>query len=55
MHPVINIAHIEPYEPSPPEFGERPTRHLNREDFEASPTYEFEKIVNEKLEGGHLR
>ncbi|CCO38249.1 hypothetical protein BN14_12417 [Rhizoctonia solani AG-1 IB] len=49
MHSVINIAHLEPYESSPTEFGERPTRHLNRESFEEAPEYEVEKIVDEKL------
>ena len=55
MHPVLNIAHLEPYESSPPEFSEQPTRHLNREDFTASPDYEVEKIVDEKMEGGGIR
>ncbi|CCO34027.1 hypothetical protein BN14_08119 [Rhizoctonia solani AG-1 IB] len=49
MHSVINIAHLEPYESSPTEFGERPTRHLNRESFEEAPEYEVEKIVDEEL------
>jgi hypothetical protein len=29
IHPVINIAHLEKYEPSPPEFGSRPIKQLN--------------------------
>ncbi|KDN33083.1 hypothetical protein RSAG8_13827, partial [Rhizoctonia solani AG-8 WAC10335] len=49
MHPVINIAHIEPYTSSPPELGERPSHHLNRENFEEAPEYEVEKIIDEKL------
>ncbi|KIO20182.1 hypothetical protein M407DRAFT_81863 [Tulasnella calospora MUT 4182] len=23
LHPVVNIAHLQPYHSSPPEFGER--------------------------------
>lgn len=47
MHPVINIEHLEPYSESPPEFGNRPRKRLNREDFEALPEVEVEKIVDE--------
>ncbi|KDN40003.1 hypothetical protein RSAG8_08452, partial [Rhizoctonia solani AG-8 WAC10335] len=49
IHPVINIAHLESYKPSPPEFGERPTKHIPRQDFEQMPEYEIEKIVDERF------
>jgi hypothetical protein len=48
IHPVINIAHLQPYHESPQEFGTRSKKHLNREDFEQLPEYEVERIVDEK-------
>ncbi|KAG8898170.1 hypothetical protein FRC01_011000, partial [Tulasnella sp. 417] len=36
--------------PSPPEYGERSRKHLNREDFEELPEYEVERIIDEKWE-----
>jgi hypothetical protein len=47
-HPVLNIAHLEPYHQSPAEFGDRPRKALNRLDFEALPEYEVETIVDQK-------
>jgi hypothetical protein len=29
IHPIINIAHLEKYQPSPTKFGNRPTKNLN--------------------------
>lgn len=52
IHPVINIAHLEPYHPSPPDFGERPTKRLNRADFDELPEVEVEKIVAQKWKKG---
>ncbi|KEP45716.1 putative Transposon Tf2-1 polyprotein [Rhizoctonia solani 123E] len=49
IHPVINIAHLESYKASPPEFGERPVKHIPRQDFEQMPEYEIEKIVEERF------
>ena len=49
IHPVINIAHLEKYNSSPVEFGDRPTKPLSREDFKDLPEYEVEKIVAEKF------
>jgi hypothetical protein len=48
MHPVINIAHLEKYNKSPMEFGDRPSKSLNREDFEDLSEYEVEDITGEK-------
>ncbi|CCO34283.1 hypothetical protein BN14_08378 [Rhizoctonia solani AG-1 IB] len=48
MHPIINIAHLESYKESPPEFGSGPTQHIPRQDFQEMPEYEVEKIVEEK-------
>ncbi|SJL01039.1 uncharacterized protein ARMOST_04355 [Armillaria ostoyae] len=49
MHPIINIAHLEKYQPSTPDLGIRPTRNLNRLDFEELPEMEVERIVNERM------
>ena len=47
IHPVLNIAHLEKYQTSPPEFSERPQKSLNREDFDDLLEYEVERIVAE--------
>ncbi len=49
MHPIINIAHLEKYQPSTPDLGTRPTRDLNRSDFEELPEVEVEKILNKRM------
>ena len=48
MHPVINIAHLEKYNRSPAEYGDRPQKSLSREDFIDLPEYDVEEIVAEK-------
>ncbi len=48
IHPVINIAHLEPYIRSPDKYGERVLRHINRLDFTAQPEYEVESIIQER-------
>jgi hypothetical protein len=40
IHPILNIAHLEKYQSSHPEFGECPTKSLNQEDFNKMPEYE---------------
>ena len=52
IHPVLNIAHLEKYQTSPPEFGERPQKSLNQEDFDDLPEYEVERIVAERQKKG---
>jgi hypothetical protein len=52
IHPVLNIAHLERYQASPPEFGDRPQKSLNREDFDELPEYEVDKIVAERRKKG---
>ena len=47
IYPVLNIAHLEKYQTSPPEFGERLQKSLNWEDFNDLPEYEVERIVAE--------
>lgn len=49
MHPILNIAHLEAYTRSPPEFGERKTKHLNRKSFEDLPEEEVECIIGERM------
>ena len=48
IHPIINIAHLEKYSQSPPEFGARPTKHLSRQDFNDLPEEEIERIIAER-------
>lgn len=48
MHPVLNIAHLERYNKSPPEFGERPTIKTRHADFDEQKEWEVEKIVDEE-------
>ena len=45
IHPILNIAHLERYQPSPAEFGNRPTKSLNRADFDELPEYKVEMII----------
>ena len=45
IHPVLNIMHLERYQPSPDEFGNRPAKSLNRADFDELPEYEVEMII----------
>ena len=52
IHPVLNIAHLEKYRVSPPEFGVRPQKSLNQEDFDNLLEYEVEKIVAESRRKG---
>lgn len=49
IHPIINIAHLERYRQSPPEFGDRPTKNLNRADFEELEEHPVDAIVAERL------
>ena len=48
MHPILNITHLEKYEVSPPEFGNRPRKRLHRTDFETEPEYDVEDIVGKR-------
>ena len=52
IHPVLNIAHLEKYQASPTEFGVRPQKSLNREDFDELLEYEVDKIVAERRKKG---
>ena len=47
IHPILNIAHLEKYQSSSPEFGECPTKSLNWGDFNEMPEYEVEQIITE--------
>ena len=48
IHPILNIAHLERYQPSPAEFGNRPTKSLNHADFNELPEYEVEMIIADR-------
>ena len=47
MHPVINIAHLEPYKTSPEEFGDRLKRSAKRE-AKATEEFEIDHIVDQR-------
>ena len=52
MHPVLNIEHLEKYQESPEEFGERPKIRMKWMDFEELPEYQVECIVAESWRKG---
>ena len=45
IQPILNIAHLERYQPSPAEFGNQPTKSLNHTDFDKLLKYEVEMII----------
>lgn len=52
IHPVINIAHLELYQQSAEDLGKRPSRRLQRADFDDLPEVEVERIVGERVRKG---
>ena len=52
IHPIINIAHLELYRPSPASFGERPHKDLSRDSFADQPEWEVECILKETTRKG---
>nr|GAT46648.1 TY3B-TY3B protein [Mycena chlorophos] len=48
IHPILNIAHLEAYQKSPEDLGERPKKDLNRDDFDAVPEVEIDRIIAER-------
>ena len=52
IHPVLNIAHLERYQPSPAKFGNRPTKSLNYANFEELPEYKVEMIIADRRKEG---
>jgi hypothetical protein len=44
----LSIAHLEKYEASPPELGPRPTKPMNRSDFDDLPETPIERIIAQK-------
>jgi len=50
IHPVLNIAHLEPYHESPEEFGPRTTKPIKkRSPGNVKEDWEVEEIVEERL------
>jgi hypothetical protein len=49
IHPILNIAHPEAYHKSPSEFGQRPTKTLNHDDFDAKPEADVDFILAERF------
>ena len=48
----MNIAHLERYQLSPAEFGNRPTKSLNRADFDDLLEYKVEMIITDQRKKG---
>lgn len=48
--PVFNIQHLKRYEFSPPEFGERPTKSIQRAWKTATEEYAVEAIVGHQFD-----
>jgi hypothetical protein len=49
LHPILNIAHLESYRKSPADLGvDRPSKSLNRDDFDAKPEVGIERILAER-------
>ncbi|KAK0468512.1 hypothetical protein IW261DRAFT_1573738 [Armillaria novae-zelandiae] len=44
------MAHLKQYNVSPPEFGSRPTRNLNQDNFDDLPEMEVEKIPEARIQ-----
>ena len=42
---MLNIAHLEKYQPSPVEFSNQPTKSLNCANFDELLEYEVEMII----------
>jgi transposase InsO family protein len=47
IHPVLNIAHLERYQASDADLGDRPQTGLSRLDFSEVPEYEVDSIIQE--------
>ena len=52
IHPILNIEHLEKYQESPVEFGERPKIKMKRMDFKELPEYQVDRIVAESWRKG---
>jgi hypothetical protein len=48
IHPVLNIAHLEPYVSADLSLGPRPSKHIDRADFDNLPEFEVESILAER-------
>ena len=52
IHPILNIVHLEKYQPAPSKFGNCPTKNLNQANFNKLPEYEIDKIIAEQHKKG---
>ena len=48
IHPILNVAHLEPYVSSDSQFGPWPSCHMNRTDFTEVPEYEVDTILRQR-------
>ena len=49
---MLNIAHLEKYQPSPAKFGNWPTKSLNHADFDELLEYKVEMIITDRRKKG---
>jgi hypothetical protein len=49
MHPVFNSEHLEPYKGNTTPVCNRPTKRINRDDFDIKIEYEVERIIAQKV------
>ena len=47
LHPVLNIAHLKPYQWLSPELGPQLSKPLGHSDFKALPEFEVEHVLQE--------
>ena len=52
IHPVLNIAHLEKYQPLPAKFSNQPTKSLNCANFDELPEYEVKMIITDQRKKG---
>ena len=48
IHPILNVAHLEPYRDSDSVFGEHAAKKLDRANFDTLPEFEVEKILHNR-------
>jgi len=52
IQPILNIAHLEKYQPSLFKFGNQLAKNVNCEDCKALPEYEVKRIITEHRKKG---
>jgi hypothetical protein len=52
IHTILNIVHLEQYQPSPAKFVNQPTKSLNHADFDELLEYKVEMIIANRRKKG---